>query len=102
MKLKLELDLENPIASMVYLDDKKVGGIQRISMSADIERNTFFVDLNGIDLAAMKEQRKAGTFVGLHRFCATALGKLFGPQDSWTCERVAELAKRLEDNSSKK
>lgn len=101
MKLKLELDLENPAASMMYLDGRKIGGIQAVTMTADMDRNVFFVDVKGVKMRAEKE-KNSWVLLPLQKVGGSVCGQVLGAYNEWTAKQAAELVESLQGNLAKK
>jgi hypothetical protein len=92
MILRIDLDLDNPIATKVSLDGKQVGGMQRLALTLDLYKDLFMLDVSGINL---KEKEKAiKTFASLGYYFKSVYGGMRQQLD-YTKKTLADLVETL-------
>lgn len=98
MIMRIDVDLDNPIQSKVMLDGKQVGGLQRVNMTLDLNKNLFWLETSGINL---KEKEKAvKTFSSLGYFFKSVVGSMVCPHLDYTRKAIADLVETLKGNQS--
>jgi hypothetical protein len=97
MILRIDIDMDKPYKSMVYLDGKMVGGIDKVSAAIDIKSDLFWVDIAGYSMPELRK-RPVGSMVCLPRINQSVSGPVLGERLEYTNTAVAKLAEALQGN----